>query len=342
MTTAENPYQGNLTGLEPSPLEAPSSKLLQLVDRLGIVLYTALLTIMGTIASLLICLAAYSIIGFDPTAEPISIILPVLCPLIIVPAMTVNATRSALKLRQQQRYITEQNRTLERVLTEKDRIISLVGHDLRGQLNLVMGFAQLISRQADGIPIERLIDYANEIHHAGSKTNDVLNDLLNWGRARAGHLAQGHDSDPFNTILDHAVEALKLEAERKRVIISPVAPMPEDIVDQVIVESVLRNVLSNAIKFSHPGGNIDVGADRVGAELHITVTDAGVGMNPEHLSRLRGGYLVSSTEGTSQEIGSGLGLTICRDVLQAQGGRLEIHSAPNMGTTVAVVIPVKQ
>jgi two-component system, sensor histidine kinase and response regulator len=321
-------------------LETQPSKALQWVDRLGMVRYTSLLTFLGTTASLLISLTAYSIIGFDPLAEPISIVLPILCPMIIVPTMTVNATRAALKLREQQRHIAEQNRALERILTEKDRIISLVGHDLRGQLNLVMGFAQLISRQADSIPIDRLVDYANEIHHAGSKTNDVLNDLLNWGRARAGHLTHGHEADPFNVILDRVMDALKLEAECKQVTLEAVAPMPENRVDTVIVASALRNVLNNAIKFSHSGGSIDVRADCVGAELRITVTDAGVGINPEQLSRLRSGHLVDSTEGTSREIGSGLGLAICRDVIQAQGGRLEIDSAPNIGTTVTVFIPL--
>jgi signal transduction histidine kinase len=340
VATAENPYQAGLTNSEPTPLGARANKALELVDRLGIARYTILLTAGATVASLAICLLAYSLIGFDPLKEPISILLPVLCPLLIAPTMTVSATRTALKLREQQRYIAEQNLKLERILTEKDRIISLVGHDLRGQLNLVMGFSQLISRQADTMPPERLVDYANEIHLAGSKTNDVLNDLLNWGRARAGHLSAGHETDPFNDIVARVVDGLKLEAERKDVTIARAVSLPDDEIDRVIVASALRNLLSNAIKFSHAGGVVNVEARRTDGHLQFTVTDTGIGMSLEQLSRLRDGHLIISTEGTSREIGSGLGLAICRDVIEAQGGGLEIDSEQGKGTRVTVAMPL--
>lgn len=340
MTTSENPILTSLTRGEPSSSGAETSKSLLLVDRLGIAWYTTLLTIVATLASALICSVAYLIVGFDALSEPISIILPLLCPMAIVPAVTVRATLSALKLRTQQQRIAEQNQALERIVAEKDRIISLVGHELRGQFNLVMGFAQLISRQAGSIPAELLVDYANEIHLASTKTNDVLNDLLNWGRARAGHLAQSHETIPFNDVLSRVLDTLRLDAERKHVTIQPAMPMPDDEVDHVIVASALRNVLSNAIKYSHSGGRVDISARRDDVELIFTVTDTGVGINLEPLSKLRGGGLVSATEGTSREIGSGLGLAICRDIIEAQGGRLVIESAPGQGTTVTVCIPL--
>jgi signal transduction histidine kinase len=340
VTTAENPFLNRTRVVAAEKTTARANRMLQIVDHLGLVRYTVLLTIIAVTASSLICFAAYTIIDFDPLAEPVSIIMPILCPLLIVPTITASATRSQLKMREQQLLIEAQNEALERTLSEKDRIISLVGHDLRSQLNLVMGFAQLISRQSESIPAERLADYANEIHHAGAKTNDILNDLLNWGRARAGHLTQSHETEPFDDVVAHVINGLRIEAERKQVEITVSATLPTDEVDRVIMTSALRNILNNAIKFSHSGGTVHVDARRDETELAFTITDTGVGMSSEQLATLRQGQLVTSTEGTSRESGSGLGLTICRDVIEAQGGRLEIESEPGEGTSVTVLIPM--
>lgn len=314
---------------------------LGLVDRLGLARYTVLLTAIGVGASSAICALTYWLIGFDPMSTPISLVLPVLCPLLIIPPMVVRGTKAAMKLREQQDYIAAQNDALERSLIEKERIISLVGHDLRGHLNLVMGFAQLISRQADGIPTERLVDYANEIHQAGKKTNEVLTDLLNWSRARRGQLTAGQQSSPFAEVLTDVIEDLESDAARKEILIKIFSPIPEDAVDPVVSASALRNILSNAIKFSHPGDEIDIEIQRNDDEIRVRITDNGIGMNQEQLARLRGGYLVSSTEGTSGETGTGLGLAICRDVIEAQGGRLEIESTPGRGTTVTMTFPLQ-
>lgn len=339
-TTAEQSYQAERAGILSSPPGVRTSRSLELVDRLGIARYTILLTAVGVAASAAICLTAYALIGFDPRAEPISIILPILCPLLIVPPMTVRAKRAALMLREQQAHIAEQNIALERILTEKDRILTLVGHDLRGQLNLVMGFAQIISRQAEDIPPDRLADYANEIHQAGKKTNEVLTDLLNWGRARAGQLPSGTHFEPFNDILRDVIANLEREIEHKEIGLELPQPDLADEVDQVIVSSALRNVLGNAIKFSHRGGRIEIAASRQGSDLRFTIRDFGIGISPDQLARLRGGHLVSSTEGTSREAGSGLGLAICRDVIEAQGGALEIESTQGKGTSVDVTLPI--
>lgn len=321
---------------------ARTSRSLELVDRLGMIRYTALMTVIGVAASVAICLVVYTLIDFDLLVEPISIILPILCPLLIVPPMTVRAMRAALTLREQQTLIVEQNLALERILTEKDRILTLVGHDLRGQLNLVMGFAQIISKQAEDIPPERLADYANEIHQAGKKTNEVLTDLLNWGRARAGQLPSGTQFEPFDDILRDVVANLEREIEQKDVQLElPKHNFAED-VDQVIVASALRNVLGNAIKFSHRGGRIAIEASSKDSQFHFTVRDFGIGMSHDQLTCLRGGHLVNSTEGTSREAGSGLGLAICRDVVEAQGGALEIESSEGIGTTVSVTLPIPQ
>ena len=266
--------------------------------------------------------------------------MPILCPLLIVPALTVSTTRSQLKMREPQLLIEAQKEALERTLSEKDRIISLVGHDLRSQLNLVMGFAQLISKQSGRIPTERLTDYANDIHHAGGKINDILNGLLNWGRARAGHLTQSHETEPFHDVTAHVINGLRIEADRKQIEITVSAALPTDEVDRVILTSALRNILNNAIKFSRSGDTIHVNASRNETELAFTITDTGVGMGSEQLTKLRQGQLVTSTEGTSREAGSGLGLAICRDVIEAQGGRLEIDSMLGEGTSVTVLIPM--
>jgi signal transduction histidine kinase len=252
VTAAHDSYHAQFGDIEPAPLAGRQTKMLEIVDRVGIARYISLLTLGATVTSLLVSISAYALVGFDPFSEPIAIALPILCPILIAPPMSLAATRLALKLRDQQRHIANQKVLLERTLTEKDRIISLVGHDLKGQLNLVMGFARLIARQGDTMPSERLIDYANEINHAGAKTNDILSDLLNWGRARSGQLSESHDLYPLNDVLDPALNTARPDADRKNITINLVPPIGGDLVDNVIIGSALRNLLNNAIKFSHP------------------------------------------------------------------------------------------
>lgn len=323
----------------PGGRSARDGWLLGLADRIGSLRYTVLMTVFAIVGSVAIAGLVYIVTGFDPFAEPVAIVLPILCPLLIAPPLTLNAIRQAIAIRDQGALIEQQNAALMRALAEKDRIISLVGHDLRGNLNLIMGFAQLIERQGDTIPAERLIDYATGIHDTGRKTNHVLTDLLYWGQARAGQRPTGSQALPIGAVINNAVTSLRAEADMKQIILDAPCQSTGAEVDRVVVESAIRNLVSNAIKFSHPGGKVMIDPARSDSGLRISVTDNGIGMDQAQLAKLRAGHLPDSTEGTVREVGNGLGLAICRDLIEGYGGSVEFESTPDRGTVATIVLP---
>ena len=149
-----------------------------------------------------------------------------------------------------------------------------------------------------------------------------------WGRTQAGQLRADLEDRRSDEAIVHTVDALRPEADRKQVIVHLTNPPPKNKVGYVIIGSALCNVVSNAIKFSHTGGTVTVNVTRVGEGMLPKMIDADVGMEPGKLARLRAGHLVESTEGTEHEAGSRLGLAIFRDIVETDGGRLQLESEP--------------
>lgn len=219
----------------------------------------------------------------------------------------------------------------------KDNFIALVSHDLRSPLSGLLGVLQTVRMaKIDEEKRARMLGLAEK---SASDVLQMIESLLQLHRFKRGSL--GGVSEPVQPYLVFDALARSLaEAtlEKKLNIVNHIPPDWKIETDVHLLRHVLRNLLTNAIKYSHPGGEINV--ERAAENPpEISVTDHGVGMNPHQLSAVLGREQPVSTAGTAGEKGSGLGLAICREMLKSQGGDLSAATRPGKGSVFTIRLP---
>ncbi|MBC6989115.1 tetratricopeptide repeat protein [Hymenobacter sp. BT491] len=239
------------------------------------------------------------------------------------------------------REIDHQRATLAQLNATKDRLFSIIGHDLRGPLNSLHAFVSLLNIRQ--LPQEKLMQYSQRLNQTLDQTLALIDNLLSWA---AVQMQASERVNPESLLLEEAVNEnfrlLRTAAEHKNLTISHLLEGDEWAwADPDMVRLVLRNLLSNAIKFTPQGGRITVAATEADAQWCLSVTDTGVGLDGETLHQLLGvAASPQSTVGTAQEPGTGLGLVLCRDFVERNGGRLWAESAgPGQGTTFHFTLP---
>jgi PAS domain S-box-containing protein len=227
---------------------------------------------------------------------------------------------------------------------QKDTLFSIIAHDLRSPFNTVMGFADLLARHAPDLPPEKVASYAESVRSSASDVQTLLDNLLTWASI------QIRDTGFKRTVLDlgavaaRSIEPLMRTAQGKGVdIVNGIGAIPV-MGDADLICIVLRNLVSNGIKFSNAKGAVRLSAVPAGHGqfVKITVRDDGVGMSPAAKADLFALKYATSEAGTSGEKGTGLGLYLCRDIIVRHGGELTVESEPGSGTAIHVTLPSAQ
>ncbi|HRJ71466.1 MAG TPA: sensor histidine kinase [Terrimicrobiaceae bacterium] len=235
------------------------------------------------------------------------------------------------------RALTEQ---LAQTVRDKDRVFAIIGHDLRGPTATLQSLASELARDPAGLTPDDLQGVANDIDRAGNAQLELLNNLLLWGQAQSGALQSHPGPLAVAGAVAAAIRPLELAAKEKDITL--LNAVPEDVAafaDANLLSTLLRNLVGNAVKFTPPGGRITLSAAAAGdGRTEIFVADTGVGMEPGRLAEVFSGN-VESTPGTRDEKGTGIGLSLCRDLARISQGTLRIESAPGRGTTVIVSLP---
>ena len=230
------------------------------------------------------------------------------------------------------------NRKLERSLEERDRIMSVISHDLRQPVYGYNRFLALL--QKGGIDLsseegQRILIQSRQRGELAIESMENLLARLSAGRSGRHSVALS----PYRAVED-CRELLAASLENKQLTINNrMDPELRIVADEQRLTAVLRNLLNNAIKFSRPGQSIEVGAVAEEGGLRFSVCDHGVGMNTETIQKILSDELIESTRGTEGERGSGMGLRLCRQFLRAVGSDLEIESTPGQGTCVSFILP---
>lgn len=233
----------------------------------------------------------------------------------------------------------EQARRLDAMNAVKDRVVSVLSHDLRSPLLSLDG---MLAAYEDGVfSPQDLAELMPETRRTLACTRAQLEDVLAWARV----LLDGSDPNAetvLSDVVQRAVAHADDRADAKGVALAPTVALGLAVgAEPSAVLLLLRNLLANAIKFTPEGGTVTVAALVVGEGAVLRVSDTGVGIAPDRLAEINGGTGAhASTLGTHGEKGSGLGLTLCREVAGHFGGRLRVESTPGEGTTVSVVFPL--
>lgn len=226
----------------------------------------------------------------------------------------------------------------------KSNFLAAVSHELRTPLNAIIGFSDMLLHEMFGPFAEpRQKEYVGIVRESGQHLLDVVNSILDVSKIESGCYAINPEPFRFREAVDMCSSMMALQAEAKslKVSVEVAAGVGEVKADRRAVQQILINLLSNAVKFTPDGGRVDVGAKRLGSRLHFWVSDTGIGVAEEDLSRLGTPFMQVQNDYTRRFEGTGLGLSLVKGLVALHDGTMSIESAPGEGTTVTISLPVE-
>jgi two-component system cell cycle sensor histidine kinase PleC len=225
----------------------------------------------------------------------------------------------------------------------KSQFLANMSHELRTPLNAVIGFSEIIRDQSLGpAAVANYRDYANDIHVAGEHLLRIINDVLDVSKIEAGKLELQESETDIRAIAQSGVKLMSQSAFESGVTLTLDLPpdLPMIMGDELRIKQVLLNLLSNAVKFSQRGGTVTVGAElRADSCLAVWVADTGIGMSETEVTTAMKPFRQVVNSLSRAHNGIGIGLSLVDGIVGLHGGRLELNSAPQMGTTVTVIFP---
>ena len=248
-----------------------------------------------------------------------------------------------IQLVEAKRIIVRQNEELRRTINNRDKMYSVIAHDLRSpmaSIRMVLNLAvNVVSRETVGDEIFELLDKANR---ESEETHDLLDNLLKWTKSQTGRLNVVYQDVELDDVVPGVVDIFRMIAEMKKIDLKYV-PAQEKLVvhaDNDMIKTVIRNFLSNAIKFTPEGKSIEVFYKHEGDFARISVCDHGVGIAADRVDSIF--HKGETTYGTGGEEGSGLGLQLCQDFARKNGGDAYVESVEGEGSIFSFTIPLKK
>ena len=243
---------------------------------------------------------------------------------------------NTLLLRHQQEMETR-SEELERLNQVKDKFFSIISHDLRSPINALAGLLDLLDKGA--VKPEELSRHIHELKSRFNHTRTLLNNLLDWTLLQMDKLNLQPTRIDLGKMVDENILLLGSVPNKQIRLYNHVPPNTICFADSNTVNLVLRNLMTNAIKFTNDGGEVAIGAADHGSEWLITVTDNGVGMNDDVIKILFDKTAPYTTRGTANEKGTGLGLILCKEFVEKNGGRIFVESQVGKGSKFSFTLP---
>lgn len=250
-------------------------------------------------------------------------------------------TKAVDNLEDKNKLIETQKTELEQLIQTKDRFLSIIAHDLKNPFTSLLGFADLAYNEFDEITDAEKRSYLGIIRQSSQHIYSLLDNLLTWSRAQSGRIDFKPEPVDLSEIVEASIDVVRSMADNKQ--ISLYTDFTRDVIvkaDKNMLFTVLRNLLSNAIKFTQNGGSVTVSCNCSGGKAAVSVTDTGIGMNEDELSRLFriDGNLKNS--GTNNETGTGLGLILCQEFMNIHKSKIQAMSTPGKGSTFSFTLEI--
>lgn len=254
-----------------------------------------------------------------------------------------NHRRSNQQLKTVNEQINSQNNELQELNATKDKFFSIISHDLKGPLNSLTSFAGLLINHTEALSKDEIKMLATDLDKSLKNLLSLLNNLLEWSRSQTGNLdIKAEPFDVRNLVYANA-ELLQRMAEVKEITLHTRVPANlTGYADKNQMNTVLRNLVSNALKFTEKGGNVAVDVTEWKDSIEVAVKDSGVGMSKEVLAKLFKIEHKYSTTGTANESGTGLGLMLCKEFVERSGGAISVESKEGEGSIFRFTIPKYQ
>jgi signal transduction histidine kinase len=222
----------------------------------------------------------------------------------------------------------------------KDKLFSIISHDLRGPFNSIIMFVELLDEKYNYFSEDQKRLFSDEIKKSVQNAYDFLNNLLIWSRSQTDGIKVAPVVLDLAETVGKQIELYEISAASKLISISSkVRHGTLVFADKDMVKTILFNLISNAVKFTHPNGTITISSRIVGDEVHLTVADNGLGINSSDLEKIFKPGKIHSTPGTCKEKGTGLGLVICKEFTEKNRGKIWAESEPENGSKFTITLP---
>jgi signal transduction histidine kinase len=255
-----------------------------------------------------------------------------------------NVTMEKLRLEklvdEKTKELKERNNQLESSNLEKDKFFSIIAHDLKGPFNGFLGLTQILSESLENLSSDDIKEIACNMRSSASNLYSLLENLLQWSRLKRSSMPFNPEPLLISETINNNISSLLADASTKRITIQNSTAKEQMInADKNMFLTVIRNLISNAIKFTPLEGTISITSSRSNGYVQISVKDSGIGMNKDIVDNLFKLNMVSKRNGTEGEPSSGLGLVISREFIEKHGGTLWVESEENKGSIFHFTIP---
>jgi signal transduction histidine kinase len=236
--------------------------------------------------------------------------------------------------------LKEKNLQLAELNASKDKFFSIISHDLRSQFNILLGYSNLLVENVERYSPAELSSQAQKLQDSAQRLYTLLENLLTWSRIQRGAMRYEPESIQLNELIEETLDLFLSQAEHKTITLQNAIPPDIQVyADYQMLHTILRNLLSNALKFTPAEGRVEISARNDAAAVEIALADSGVGISPADVPRLFRIDSQYTQQGTAGEKGTGLGLSLCKDLVEKNQGRIWVHSEIDHGTTFTFTIP---
>ena len=238
--------------------------------------------------------------------------------------------------------LVESEDNLRQLNATKDKFFSIIAHDLKNPFNALLGFSEILATSAEEEKLSDVKEYSKAVNDSAEKLYRLIDNLLEWSRTQTGKTPFNPNSFSVNQLINDELGIQSQTLRNKSITVQMTAHDPIMAYgDKTLIGTVIRNLISNAIKFSFPGGKIWIAYRIYNEHVEIAITDSGIGIAPERIPNLFKLESSQSTQGTWNEKGTGLGLLICKEFVKKNNGNIWAESQLNKGTTFFFTVPIK-
>lgn len=252
----------------------------------------------------------------------------------------INARKIASDLT---KHLKESENQLRQINATKDKLFSIIAHDLRSPFNAILGFTVIIEDTIRQNNTEKAIRLTRMVNASAEQTLIMLENLLEWAKTQTGNIPFKPELHKVKPLIDKMVNVMSTSASVKNITLNNMPGSEKFLIhaDAEMIEIVLRNLISNAIKFTNPDGKVSIYSSHCDNEIEISVEDNGIGIENSFIDKIFSIDKESIRMGTAQEKGSGLGLVLCRELIQMNGGCLKVKSIQGKGSIFTFSLPGK-
>ena len=239
--------------------------------------------------------------------------------------------------------IKHKNAELQRLSDDKDILMSILAHDLITPFNSMLGFLDLLSENLREYDVNTLENYISIVNNSAKGAFNLLNDILLWTRSQSGAIPFKPKIFNLKSSIEDVKDFLKPNANSKNITINiDESDKTAVFADVDMLNTILRNLISNAIKFTDLGGIINISSERTESDILVTISDNGIGIAPNILPRLFDTTKLYSTRGTANEKGTGFGLMLCKKFVEEHGGEIWAESELSKGSKFKFTLPLNE